>query len=119
MDQAAVQAAMEMLWSQGRTLSAGNLRKVLGCGSLRDIVKCRNALLSLMEGARTDIANLAVMTQEAVQPLASGNERFAVVPALPLRERPLCLCGRCGMGRWFEWDVGVWKCELCGIDPPA
>jgi hypothetical protein len=104
-DQAAVQAAMETLWSQGRTLSAGNLRQVLGWGSLRDIVKCRNALLALLE--------------DAAEPLVPGNERQAVVPASTQRDKPLCLCGRCGMGRWFEWDVGIWRCELCGIDPPA
>jgi hypothetical protein len=105
MEQAAVEAAMETLWSQGRTLSAGNLREVLGYGSLRDILKYRNALLALLE--------------DAVEPLVPSDERLPGVPAPTQREKPLCLCGRCGMGRWFEWDVGIWRCELCGIDPPA
>jgi hypothetical protein len=33
-------------------------------------------------------------------------------------ERPLVLCQRCGYSAWFEWDIGIWRCRLCGIGPP-
>jgi hypothetical protein len=105
MDQAAVQAAMHTLRSQGKSLSAGNIRKVLGYGSLRDILKHREALV--------------VSQGEAVVPVGPGSEGVSGAPIPCHQGRPLCLCGRCGMGRWFEWDIGIWKCELCGIDPPA
>jgi hypothetical protein len=105
MDQTAVKAAMETLWSQSRTLSAGNIRKVLGYGSLRDILTCRNALLSLME--------------EIAEPLASCDVgHVEVFTALPV-ERPTALCWQCGTSSWFEWDVGIWRCRLCGVDPPT
>jgi hypothetical protein len=105
MDQAAVQAAMDTLQSQGKSLSAGNLRKVLGYGSLRDILKYRNALLSLVE--------------DAAEPLMPSVDGVVSMSSTRLKEKPVCLCQRCGMHRWFEHSPGDWKCELCGIAPPA
>jgi hypothetical protein len=105
MDQAAVKAAMDTLRSQGKSLSAGNIRTVLGYGSLRDILKHREALV--------------VSQGEAVVPSGLVSEGVFGAPIPCHQGRPLCLCGRCGYAAWFEWDVGVWRCLLCGIDPPA
>jgi hypothetical protein len=41
-----------------------------------------------------------------------------VTPAPLVAERPLCLCYRCGYGRWHERTIGDWVCALCGV-PPA
>ena len=45
MDQAAVAAAIQRLEAQGKALSLGNIRKQLGGGSWRDIVKWKRTLL--------------------------------------------------------------------------
>src|SRR5215216_1707582 len=45
MDEAAVAQAIETIEAQGKEPSIGNIRKVLGHGSLRDITKHRKKLL--------------------------------------------------------------------------
>ena len=50
MDEADVVQAIETLQAQGKEPSIGNLRKVMGGGSLRDITKYRKKLLPHLEG---------------------------------------------------------------------
>jgi hypothetical protein len=93
MQQTDVAQAIATLQSQGKPVSVQNLRRTLGGGSLRDIIKYRNAL---------------VPPAEAAPPPAQ-------VPARALTERPLKRCWQCGTCSWWEWDVGVWRCVIDGL----
>jgi hypothetical protein len=96
MNQHAVAQAIATLQAQGKALSHGNIRRLLGYGSLRDIVRFRNELLPALDAVPAE----------------------SVPPAPILVERPLCLCYRCGYGRWHERTIGDWVCALCGGPPP-
>jgi hypothetical protein len=91
MQQADVAQAIATLQAQGKAVSVQNLRRTLGGGSLRDIIKYRNALLPRWTAAPTE----------------------PIPPAPVLVERPLSRCQRCGLHGWFYVEVGRWVCP-CG-----
>jgi hypothetical protein len=109
MNQAEVQAAMDALRRQGKTLSAENIRTVLGRGSYRDIVKLREACA----GTRVPVQ------EQTTVPLVLAGEGPAAVPPAPMMARPEVLCWQCGTASWLEWAVGIWRCRICGVDPPT
>jgi hypothetical protein len=96
MTQHDVAAAIDRLRAEGKAASVQNLRRQLGYGSIRDIVRLRNQL--------------------AAQPDAVPAE--AVPPAPVLGEKPIGqLCWRCGRGVWHERVIGEWVCITCGVFP--
>ena len=94
MHQSDVAQAIAALRAQGKAVSHGNIRRQLGYGSLRDIVRYRNKLLPVLDATP-----------------ATSAETATPAPILP--ERPLSLCQRCGLTAWFYVEVGRWCCP-CG-----
>jgi hypothetical protein len=88
MHQADVAQAIATLQVQGKALSHGNIRRLLGYGSLRDIVQYRNELLPALDAAPA-----------------------APVPAaLRVAEKPVSLCQCCGLHDWVYVEQGRWVC---------
>lgn len=105
MQQAEVAAAITRLQAAGLAVCVQNLRRQIGRGSLRDIIKWRNAVLA----------------QPGAVPLPDGvGHAPAGGPAVPGQsERPIALCYRCGRGVWHERVMGEWVCSTCGVVPPT
>jgi hypothetical protein len=97
MQQTDVAQAIATLQAQGKVASHGNIRRLLGYGSLRDIVRYRNELLPGLDtpSAETEPSEL------------------------PPAEKPLCLCYLCGYSQWREHTPGIWVCGLCNVPPPV
>jgi hypothetical protein len=95
MTRADVAAAINRLRSQGKAVSVRGLRRTLGGGSLRDIIKYRNSLL----------------------PRGTAAPVETVPPGPVVVEKPLVLCVLCGYSAWFEWTPNEWRCRLCGRAP--
>ena len=95
MQQTDVAQAIATLQAQGKVVSHGNIRRLLGYGSLRDIVMYRNRLL----------------------PACDTTPAEPDSPPPTLAERPRGLCYLCRYAAWFEWSPNLWRCALCGTSP--
>jgi len=94
MHQGDVAQAIATLQAQGKVVSHGNIRRLLGYGSLRDIAMYRNKLLPTRD----------FLASQAAPPPAA---------------KPIGLCYLCGYAAWRERIPGVWVCGLCNVPPPV
>jgi hypothetical protein len=102
----AMEHAIASLQAQGLACSVQNLRRTLGGGSLRDIVRLRNAVLLR---ATTD---RGFVLQRETSKVSMCNEQPV------LAAKPLALCYRCSGNQWHERVRGDFVCATCGV-PPA
>ena len=117
MTKADVARAIRTLQAADQAVSIRNLRKVLGKGSLRDLVKWRAVLMP--QQAALPAPEAAVPAEAVPQTPAGAIGRPGdLTPPVPVPvEKPRCQCWRCGHHWWYELTPGRYVCSLCGVEP--
>jgi hypothetical protein len=105
--------AIARLHAQGKQVSIRALRREVGGGSLRDLVRWRAILMAPPD---------ALPATETVAPgvRCMNNQTAGATPAPVLEiELPIALRFRCGRGVWHERVLGEFVCITCGVRPPT